>query len=81
VNPYLPPKRMVKWPFSPFQTIVMMVIPPFQLILAFFLAMEVFCLLLWAALFLVGNAGVAAILLVTACGKALADHRGARASR
>lgn len=61
---YTPPRRMIKWPFSPFATVVMIVIPLFWPILGVILAAEVFCLLFWAVLFVVGNTIVLAILLV-----------------
>jgi hypothetical protein len=42
-----PPARMIRWPFSSFATVVMLVIPLFWPILGVMLLAEAFCLLLY----------------------------------
>lgn len=61
---YAPPRRMVKWPFGNGFTVVMIVIPVFWPILGLFIALEVFCLLLYAALLVIGNLAVLVVWLV-----------------
>lgn len=58
-----PPRRMVRWPFSAFATVVCIVIPLFWPVLAVLLVAEAFCLALWLVTFIVANLVVGVVLL------------------
>jgi hypothetical protein len=61
---YAPPRRTIRWPFSAFQTVIMIVFPLFWPILGVMLAAEVFCLVMYAAMLIVGNMIMLAVWLV-----------------
>ncbi len=74
---YAPPTRLVRWPFSPFATVCMIVFPLFWPILLLFVAIEVFCLALWLTVFLVTNLAALLAWLVAAVAVAVFDRERA----
>lgn len=60
---YTPPKRIVRWPFSAFATVVMIVVPIFWPVLAVIFAFELLGLVVWTVLFVGGNAILLTVLL------------------
>lgn len=70
-----PPRRMIRWPFSAFATVVMIVFPIFWPILAVMVTLEVFCIVLWLATLIVANLVMLVIAVVAA------SRRGTRPVR
>ena len=66
MTPVVPPRRMVRWPFSAGWTALMIVVPLFWPILGVVLLAEVFCLALWLVLFVAANTMMLAAVVVHA---------------
>jgi len=71
---WVPPGRLVKWPFGNFATVIMIVFPIFWPILALFLLIEVLALAFWVALFLLTNTVALVAWLIAAVAVAVFDR-------
>lgn len=63
MRPFTPPHKWIRWPFSPFATVVMIVFPLFWPVLAVILIAELFGLAMWLLVFVAGNLIVLAVML------------------